>query len=67
MHGPDGMNYPNESRFTRIVPSELFEIEHLSGHHFLLSIELRSFKQVLRSTGAKPSTQLSTTNKSPNS
>ena len=41
MHGPDGKDYPNESRFTRIVPSELFEIEHLSGHHFNLSIELR--------------------------
>jgi uncharacterized protein YndB with AHSA1/START domain len=41
MYGPDGKDYPNESRFTRIVPSELFEIEHLSGHHFILSIELR--------------------------
>lgn len=41
MHGPDGKDYPNESRFTRLVPGELFEIEHLSGHHFLLSIELR--------------------------
>ena len=41
MHGPDGKDYPNESRFTRIVPGELFEIEHLSGHHFVLSIELR--------------------------
>jgi len=41
MHGPDGKDYPNESRFTRIVSSELIEIEHLSGHHFILSIELR--------------------------
>ncbi len=40
MHGSDGKDYPNESRFTRIVPNELFEIEHLSGHHFILSIEL---------------------------
>jgi len=45
MHGPDGKEYPNESRFTRIVPSELFEIEHLSGHHFILSVELRQFEQ----------------------
>lgn len=45
MHGPDGKDYPNESRFTRIVPSELFEIEHLSSHHFILSIELRPFEQ----------------------
>ncbi|MEZ0308024.1 MAG: SRPBCC domain-containing protein, partial [Ramlibacter sp.] len=40
MHGPDGKDYPNESRFTRIVPGQLFEIEHLNGHHFLLTIEL---------------------------
>ena len=40
MHGPDGKDYPNESRFTRIVPDQLFEIEHLNGHHFLLSITL---------------------------
>jgi uncharacterized protein YndB with AHSA1/START domain len=48
MHGPDGQEYPNESRFTRIVPSELFEIEHLSGHHFTLSIELRPFDRGTR-------------------
>ncbi len=48
MHGPDGKDYPNESRFTRIVPSGLFEVEHLSGHHFILSIELRPFEQGTR-------------------
>ncbi|MFN7915463.1 MAG: SRPBCC domain-containing protein [Vicinamibacterales bacterium] len=40
MHGPDGKDYPNESRFTRLDPAVLFEIEHLSGHHFVLTIEL---------------------------
>jgi len=45
MHGPDGTDYPNESRFTRIVSNELFEIEHLHGHHFFLSVELRSVEQ----------------------
>ncbi len=40
MHGPDGAHYPNESRFTRIVDGKAWEIEHLSGHHFVLSIEL---------------------------
>jgi uncharacterized protein YndB with AHSA1/START domain len=45
MHGPDGTDYPNESRFTRIVAGELFEIEHFSGHHFILSIELKPFDQ----------------------
>lgn len=45
MHAPDGQDYPNESRFTRLVPGELFEIEHLSGHHFVLTIELRPTAQ----------------------
>jgi uncharacterized protein YndB with AHSA1/START domain len=40
MHGPDGTDYPNESRFTRVEPGRIFEIEHLSGHHFILTIEL---------------------------
>ncbi|MEC5387507.1 SRPBCC domain-containing protein [Uliginosibacterium sp. H3] len=42
MHAPDGTDYPNESRFTRLVPGELFEIEHLSGHHFILTITLQA-------------------------
>lgn len=42
MHGPDGKDYPNESRFTRIIPDRLFEIEHLNGHHFTLTIELHA-------------------------
>jgi hypothetical protein len=40
MHGPDGKDYPNESRFTRVVAGEVLEIEHLNGHHFLLTMEL---------------------------
>ncbi|MCO5978669.1 SRPBCC domain-containing protein [Ideonella oryzae] len=40
MHGPDGTNYPNESSFKRIVRDQLFEIEHLNGHHFVLTLEL---------------------------
>lgn len=40
MHGPDGKSYPNESRFTRIAADRVFEIDHVSGHHFLLTIEL---------------------------
>jgi uncharacterized protein YndB with AHSA1/START domain len=40
MHGPDGKNYPNESRFTRVVTNQVFEIEHLNGHHFFLTLEL---------------------------
>ncbi len=40
MHGPDGKDYPNESRFARIEPGKLLAIEHLSGHHFMLTLEL---------------------------
>lgn len=40
MHAPDGKQYPNESRFTRIEADRLVEIEHLSGHHFFLTLEL---------------------------
>ena len=40
MHGPDGTDYPNESRFTRLEPERLFEIEHLNGHHFILTLTL---------------------------
>ena len=42
MYGPDGKAYPNESRFTRIEAGKVFEIEHFSGHHFLLTIELQA-------------------------
>jgi uncharacterized protein YndB with AHSA1/START domain len=42
MHGPDGKDYPNESRFLRIVPGQIFEIEHFSGHHFVLTLELQA-------------------------
>jgi uncharacterized protein YndB with AHSA1/START domain len=40
MHGPDGKDYPNESCFTRVITDQVFEIEHLNGHHFLLTIQL---------------------------
>jgi hypothetical protein len=45
MHGPDGKDYPNESHFTRIVPNECFEIEHFSGHHFILTIDLKPMEK----------------------
>jgi uncharacterized protein YndB with AHSA1/START domain len=40
MHGPDGKDYPNESRFLRVETNRVFEIEHLNGHHFVLTLEL---------------------------
>ena len=42
MHAPDGTDYPNESRFTRLVPDALWEMEHLNGHHFTLTLELKA-------------------------
>lgn len=45
MHSPDGKDYANESRFTRLVPSEIFEIEHFTGHHFFLTISLQPSEQ----------------------
>lgn len=41
MHGPDGQDHPNHSRFVRLVADRIFEIEHLDGHHFVLTIELQ--------------------------
>lgn len=38
MHGPDGKDYPNESRFLDVIPNERVVIEHLNGHHFILTI-----------------------------
>lgn len=40
MHGPDGKDYPNESRFVHVEPGKSVEIEHLSGHHFFLRLDL---------------------------
>lgn len=40
MHGPDGKDYPNESRFTRIEPGKTFEIEHVNAPHFVLTVDL---------------------------
>jgi uncharacterized protein YndB with AHSA1/START domain len=45
MHGPDGKDHANESRFTRIADDRLFEIEHLNGHHFVLTLELQPHAQ----------------------
>ena len=40
MHGPDGKNYPNESRFLEIVPNALVRIQHTNLPHFELSLAL---------------------------
>jgi uncharacterized protein YndB with AHSA1/START domain len=38
MHGPDGTDYPNESRFIEVVSNNRVVIEHLLGHHFIQTI-----------------------------
>lgn len=34
MHGPDGVSFPNESRFVEIVPEQLIVFDHVTGHTF---------------------------------
>lgn len=38
MHGPDGTNYPNESVFVEVAAPERIVFDHLSGHHFRMTI-----------------------------
>lgn len=38
MHGPDGTNYPNESEFAEIIPSEKVVIRHACQPFFTLTI-----------------------------
>jgi uncharacterized protein YndB with AHSA1/START domain len=38
MHGPDGTNYPNESVFVEVVAPERIVFEHISDHHFQMTI-----------------------------
>ena len=40
MHGPDGSNYPNESRFLEIIPPSRLRIQHTNLPHFELTITL---------------------------
>ena len=38
LHGPDGTDYPNECVFVEAVAPERVVFEHLSGHHFVMTI-----------------------------
>ena len=38
MHGPDGANYPNESVFVELVAPEQVVFDHISSHHFRMTI-----------------------------
>jgi len=39
LHGPDGANYPNESRFVETAADRIV-VDHVSGHHFVLTVTL---------------------------
>ncbi|MDB6078694.1 MAG: polyketide cyclase [Akkermansiaceae bacterium] len=39
LHGPDGTDYPNHSRFTGVAPQRSIVLEHLSsGHEFTMTM-----------------------------
>ena len=38
LHGPDGTDYPNECVFVEVVVPERIVFEHLSGHHFEMTL-----------------------------
>jgi uncharacterized protein YndB with AHSA1/START domain len=40
MHGPDGVDYPNQSEFLEIAPNSMVRIRHVNLPHFELSISL---------------------------
>ncbi|MEX2116468.1 MAG: SRPBCC domain-containing protein [Bacteroidota bacterium] len=40
MHGPDGKDYPNESVFRDVKPSEKIVIQHVSKPRYLLTVTL---------------------------
>lgn len=42
MHGPEGADYDNESRFLEVSENKRIVIEHLSGHHFILTLEFET-------------------------
>jgi hypothetical protein len=40
LHGPDGKDYRNECVFTEIVAPERVVLDHVVGHHFVLTVTL---------------------------
>ena len=39
MHGPDGVDYPNESTFVEVVPNKKIVYEHTSYPHIIATID----------------------------
>lgn len=50
MHGPNGIDYPNESVFREIQPETRIVIDHLSSHWFRLTITLEPIGERTRLT-----------------
>ena len=42
MHGPDGTDYDNKSVFTEVVEKKKIAYEHISGHHFIATIDFEA-------------------------
>jgi uncharacterized protein YndB with AHSA1/START domain len=42
MHGPDGTDYENESRFTEVIPNEKIVIQHISWPHHTMTIGFKA-------------------------
>lgn len=40
LHGPDGTDYPNHSRFVEIEAARRVVFEHLGSHHFFMTLTL---------------------------
>lgn len=38
MRGPDGTEYPNESRYVEVTPPERLVLDHLSGHRYRATV-----------------------------
>jgi len=38
LHAPDGTDYPNEIVFVDVVPAQRIVLDHISGHHFRMTI-----------------------------
>lgn len=48
MHGPDGTDYPNESVFVDVVEPERVVFDHVSGHHFQMTVTFNAVGQQTR-------------------
>lgn len=48
LHGPDGTDYPNESVFVDVLEPERVVFDHVSGHHFQMTVSFTAVGQQTR-------------------